>query len=153
MARDTNAPHDTLDVQAALVDLDRRWRGPFAADARPLRVHAEPGLPRPGASPAATRQVLDVLVDNALRHGRGEVRVTARATRDAVAIDVADQGPGIPSGRADPFERRTDGATGHGIGLALAQSLAEAEGGRLVLARRAPGAEFTLLLPITAAGA
>jgi signal transduction histidine kinase len=153
LARDTSAPHEAFDVQAALDDLERRWRGPLAADDRPLRVQAEPGLPRPGASPAATRQILDVLLDNALRHGRGEVRVTARATRDAVAIDVADQGPGIPPGRADPFERRPDGASGHGIGLALAQSLAEAEGGRLVLARRAPGAEFTLLMPIPAADA
>jgi hypothetical protein len=43
----------------------------------------------------------------------------------------------------------TDGGTSHGAGLALAQSLAVAEGGRLLLARCAPYAEFTLLLPIS----
>jgi signal transduction histidine kinase len=148
LARDTTASHDALDVQAALDELERRWRGRVAADNRSLRVHAEPDLPHPRVSLAATRQILDVLVDNALRHGSGEVRVIARATRDAVAVDVVDQGPGIATDAGDPFDRRTDGGTSHGIGLALAQSLAEAEGCRLVLARRAPGAEFTLLLPI-----
>jgi signal transduction histidine kinase len=113
---------------------------------RDLRVTVEPGLPPTTASAAATQHILDVLVDNARRHGAAPITVTARDAGPAVAVDVADAGPGV----ADPdalFRRRDPGAAGHGIGLALARALAEAEGGRLVLARPGPGPVFTLLLP------
>ena len=89
------------------------------------------------------REVLEVLVDNAARHGDGTVRVQARATDASLAIDVADEGRGI----AEPeraFARRS--GSGHGIGLALARSLVEADGGRLDLAdARAGRTRFTLL--------
>ena len=133
-----------------LDDLELSWHGRLADHGRPLRVHAEPTLPSPQVSAIAARQILDVLVDNAMRHARGEVKVTARATHDGLAIDVDDEGPGITTTPDELFRRRAANADGHGIGLALARSLAEAEGGRLVVARRAPGAQFTLLLPVAA---
>jgi signal transduction histidine kinase len=85
-----------------------------------------------------------VLVDNAARHGDGTVHVEARPIDRSLAIDVSDEGPGVPE-PASAFTRRS--GDGSGIGLALARSLAEADGGRLDLVGTRTGATtFTLLL-------
>ena len=86
-----------------------------------------------------------MLIDNALRHGRGAVKLTARETSDALAVDVVDEGS-IAIESSALFDRGTSGGDGQGIGLALARSLAEASGGRLVLPRESP-ATLTLFLP------
>jgi len=96
-------------------------------------------------------QIMDVLIDNATTHGHGVVTIDVRDATGAAAITVADEGTLEPS-LHDPFERglttpRTeDAGTGAGIGLALARTMAEAIGGRLLLAGRAP-TQFTLFLP------
>ena len=92
-------------------------------------------------------EILDVLLDNADRHGAGAVAI-ARPRRASgwLAVDVADEGAGFagdPEAAFAPRGRRH----GHGIGLALARSLADAEGGRLTVTRAAPEPVFTLLLP------
>jgi len=97
------------------------------------------------ASAGAVRQVVDVLVDNAVVHGAGTVGLVVRDAGATVAIDVSDEGDGPPDPDA-VFRSRQDGGSGHGIGLALARALAEAEGGRLVLSRARPPV-FSLLLP------
>ncbi len=84
-----------------------------------------------------------MLLDNAHRHGAGEIALTVSDVGAGIAIDVSDQGEGVPEGR-DVFGRIP--RDGHGIGLSLARSLAEAEGGRLVLRRERPPI-FSLLLP------
>ena len=147
LARDAPSARTPADLPALLQELRDGWQGPLAEAGRTLRLSVAPGLPGTRASAAATRQILEVLLANATRHGAGAVTVTAREADTAVAVDVADEGAGVLVPAEQLFRRRTDRAAGHGIGLALARALAEAEGGRLVLTRAAPAPVFTLLLP------
>ncbi|HEY6749012.1 MAG TPA: HAMP domain-containing sensor histidine kinase [Mycobacteriales bacterium] len=147
LARDAPTARTPVDLPVLLGEAESHWHEPLAAAGRSLRVSADPALPGTPASAAATRQILDVLLANAVRHGAGTVTVTARDADTAVAVDVADDGAGIAVPADEVFRRRTERAAGSGIGLALARALAEAEGGRLVLTRAGPGPVFTLLLP------
>jgi signal transduction histidine kinase len=151
LARDAPAARVPADLPSLLGALAEAWSEPD----RPLLVTVAPDLPGTSASAAAVRQILGVLLDNAVRHGAGAVRLTLREAGTAVGLDVADEGPGVRVPPDQLFRRRTAAAdraadraaAGHGIGLALARTLAEAEGGRLVLTRPGPGPVFTLLLP------
>lgn len=147
LARDTPRAADPLDLDVQLDEIRGQW--PARGSGRELVVRRDEDLPVASASAAAVRQVLTVLLDNAAAHGHGTVSVTVRDAGGALAVDVADEGPPIASAEADLFVRRSSRAAGHGIGLALARSLAEAEGGRLRLTRPAPPT-FTLLLPAAA---
>lgn len=142
------ATHATqpLPLPEVLDELTDTWGTRLAAHGRALTIHQQPAVPSSGASTAAVRQIMAVLLDNAFTHGKGQVTVTVRDAGEALAIDVCDQGPGITGLGDQLFSRRTSSASGHGIGLALARGLAEAEGGRLGLTRRRPPT-FTLLTP------
>ncbi|MBW0109186.1 HAMP domain-containing histidine kinase [Pseudonocardia sp. KRD-182] len=147
LARDTHGPVDVLDIALFLREATEPWVARLGDEGRALRVSVDPQTPPAVASAAAVRQVLAVLLDNALTHGAGPVEVSARDAGDAVGIEVADGGPGITADAANQlFSRRSAAANGHGVGLALARRLAEAEGGHLRLASTAPPV-FTLLLP------
>jgi two-component system OmpR family sensor kinase len=99
-------------------------------------------------------QALGNLVDNALRHGAGTVRLEARRENGSLALRVSDEGKGFPAeflpraferfSRAD--EARTRG--GAGLGLALVDAVARAHGGAATAGNRADGgAEVTLWIP------
>jgi signal transduction histidine kinase len=135
-----------IDVHTVLDEAGRDWHRRPDTSRRPLRITIDPDAPPCVASESALRQVLAVLLDNAAAHGEGTVSVTARDAGEILAIDVADEGPGVAVPEAELFVRRADRATGHGIGLALARTLSEAEGGRLRLTSAHP-ATFTLFLP------
>ncbi|WP_412743794.1 sensor histidine kinase [Krasilnikovia sp. MM14-A1004] len=83
----------------------------------------------------ALRQSLDVLIDNALRHGSGTVTVTVEPYGDSVFIEVADEGPGFAHDAA------------FGTGLNLATSVIERAGGSLLIRRRACQPRVALLVP------
>jgi signal transduction histidine kinase len=129
-----------------MAELERRWHGELAAESRRLVVNLDPEAAGTDVSANLLTQVLNVLLDNALRHGRGTVTVTVREIGGALAVDVADEGS-LAMATADLFERGRSGSEGEGIGLALARSMAEASGARLLLAHRSP-TTFSLFLPV-----
>ncbi|MFD7223019.1 sensor histidine kinase [Streptomyces sp. NPDC059892] len=136
-------------VGALLEHAETRWHGPLALDGRRLDVvidQAVAALTVPGRT---TAQILDILLDNARRHGSGTVTVTLREIGDALAVDVGDEGR-LTTDAAELFERGATTGQGQGIGLSLAADLADSTGARLGLSRRAPTC-FTLLLPAPSA--
>ncbi len=148
LRRDTGSRRVSIDVEVELSAVIHEWLPLFSARRRPLVLAGPSPVSPASASTTALRQILDVLLDNALHHGAGTVTLSAADLGDAVAIEVADEGEGLRGDAEAAFTRRSDDARGHGIGLALARSLAEAESGRLVVRRAAPHPIFAVLLPI-----
>ena len=106
--------------------------------------------------PARLRQLVGILVDNALRHAPGgsQVGVRVRAEAGNAILTVEDEGPGIrPEDLPRVFDRfyRAAGAPGGGtgLGLAIAAWIVERHGGRIAAANHEPhGARFTVQLPL-----
>jgi signal transduction histidine kinase len=141
-AREAVPSGDTTDLVAVTDNSAQRWESAAGAAGRTIESHHDGSRLPVRASTAAVDQVLDVLIDNALRYGAGPIKVGARVISGGAAIDVADSG----TAKLDDtvFERGT--GNGHGIGLALARSIVEAEGGRLLLTRRSPPTFSVVLL-------
>lgn len=95
------------------------------------------------AAEGAMGQAVDVLLDNAVRHGAGDIHVSVVPGNGFASVVVEDEGPGLTNPEA-AFAERPAGAT-HGIGLRLARTLVEADGGRLdVVSERPAGFRITL---------
>ncbi len=122
-----------------------RWAPVFAKIGRRLEVSAEKNV-LVRASRGTVGQILDVLLDNALRHGRGPARIGVRADGRAASLLVSDAGPGVRAADADRiFERGASRSSGTGIGLHLARALAEADSASLRALDGAP-TQFELRL-------
>ena len=119
--------------------------GRRSKDGRPRRVAIDVHEHVAKASPLVIGEALNVLVENALEHGAGPVTITVREAGEALAVDVGDAGRGFSGDPESAFSRGT--GDGRGIGLALARSLIQAEGGRLVVTRATPDPVLTVLLP------
>jgi signal transduction histidine kinase len=120
-------------------------------------VHVEVD-PQPAVvlgDPARLRQLVMILVDNAIRHSAtdGRVGVAVRADSGGASLVVEDDGPGIRSEDLPHlFERfyRAQGAPGggSGLGLAIAAWIVDRHGGRIEATNRAEGgARFVVRLP------
>ncbi len=146
VARDRTTTDAHCDLAAVAADAADRVRDRLGALGRPLRVDVDSTLPRVRCPPDVVREILAVLLDNALDHGGGTVTITGRRAGQGAVVEVGDEGVGVAEPRT-LFQRRSPDADGHGIGLALARSLAEAHESRLQLTRRGPNPVFTLALP------
>ncbi len=105
------------------------------------------------------RRALDNLIDNAARYA-GTVEVDVRTTGDALWLEVADRGPGIPDGEKarllQPFQRhessRNRATGGSGLGLAVVQGAVRQHGGQLWLLDR-PGGGLIVRMQVPAVAA
>ncbi len=139
-----------------------------AAEAQGVTLTAEVHgiLPLIQADPDRLAQVLRNLLVNAFRHTPtgGSVTLTASATADAVEFAVSDTGEGIAAAdlphiferlwRADRSRARDERwAGGSGLGLSIAKSMVEAQGGRIwVESKPSEGATFRFTMPAAQQG-
>ncbi|WP_242396330.1 sensor histidine kinase [Anaeromyxobacter oryzisoli] len=148
-----------LDVPAFLREVLERLSAPLPPDR--IRLRAAGDAPPVLADPARLERVVVNLLSNALKYSPAgapvEVSVVA-ASGDAVEIEVADQGVGIPQEILprifDRFYRVSDGRRqpeGLGLGLYIARLLVDAHGGRIAV-DSAPGrgSRFVVRLPAAA---
>lgn len=142
------------DIGALVEDVTGRLR-PLTAAHR-VRVQVPDDLPPVLLDYVEIDQVLSNLIENAAKYAPAgsEIDVSAVVEGDAVRIEVADRGPGIPPADARsvfaPFRRlrRDLRTTGTGLGLAIARRLVEAHGGRIAVEPRSGGgSRFVFTLP------
>jgi signal transduction histidine kinase len=147
-------------VKPLLERVARQMRPQFEERGQKLRVSAPRELPRARVDPDRIVQVLTNLLANANKYGRegGTVRVSAARRGRVIAIEVADDGPGLSKEAMDNvFERfwREDSSVtqrvgGSGLGLSIARSLVELHGGEIrAEANEYGGATFRFTVPAT----
>ncbi|GAA4972217.1 ATP-binding protein [Kineococcus glutinatus] len=116
-----------------------------------FEVTAGDDLPELWADPDRLDQVLANLVENAVRHGAGCVRLDVRTADGWVVLTVDDEGEGISEeNRPYVFSKFWRGGqrSGTGLGLYVVRGLVEAHGGRVEVGRSpSGGARFRVLLP------
>lgn len=138
-----------LDLTALLQSLadDRLEAG------RSVEFHCDERVVITGQS-LGLKRLFSNLVENALKYG-ASARLSLRRDGDLVVVDVADEGPGIPTEQREtvfePFVRLENGeaksAHGAGLGLPAARSIARAHGGDVVVVDAERGALLRVTLP------
>jgi len=147
-----------VDLRPRLLDLAKSFQGVARLSGVAFRVEVEP-LPLLEADPERMLQVVGNLLSNAFKFTPpgGEVRLRALAQGEALVLEVADTGPGIPEEELPKLFQRygraqgpqTRGVAGTGLGLFISRHIVEAHGGRiLVESRPGQGTTFRVILPL-----
>jgi heavy metal sensor kinase len=145
---------EPVDARELLMGVATRFEARARESGRKIEVAAGADPTTLDVDRVRIEQALTNVVDNALRHGGGDIRLRARRADGTVELHVTDSGGGFPPafiGRA--FERftRADAARGRGgtgLGLAIVETIAEAHGGRARAANRdSSGADVWIELP------
>ncbi len=140
----------SVSLDTVLSGLEAEWAPAFEQVERSIVVSAERAM-IVRSSASAISQILNTLVENALQHGAGRVRVSAARSGPSAQIEIDDEGPGIdPELGRSIFDRAVTGGAGTGLGLAVARETAESFGGRLELAETSP-AVFVLYVSMAPA--
>ena len=136
-------------LRAQLAQVVESWDSETTA-----RIEVKGDNSRASADPARVRQILRNLITNALRYGGDDIEVEVGTDRDAVFLEVRDDGPGLP---ADEWERifepyycyhsESSQPASVGLGLTVARGLAELMGGSLTYRHYDGQSIFTLRLP------
>ncbi|HET8569050.1 MAG TPA: HAMP domain-containing sensor histidine kinase [Candidatus Limnocylindria bacterium] len=143
-----------VDVAAVLADATEA----LEVQAREKHVAIErelPPLPRVSGDADRLAQLFTNVLDNAVKHSPegSVVRISGAAEDAGVLVRVRDQGSGVQGGAEQRlFQRFWRGDTardGAGLGLAIAQAIAQAHGGRIEARNTSGGgAEFAVFLPV-----
>lgn len=149
---------ETFDYNVLLERIASEFAPLFLAKGQQFEMHVPRHLPRAWADPDRVHQVLRNLLSNAIKFTPegGKVKLSVKATNDAVVTDVCDTGIGIPEeSRERIFERfyqvdstRTRNYGGTGLGLAIVKGLLDAMGGSIeVVSLMGQGSTFRFTLP------
>ncbi len=139
-------------IQSTLKELEARL------EQRPVEVALPDSLPPADMDARMIRQVLKLLLDNALKYSPpgSSLAVSSELLDGAIVIRVSNSGAGIPEDeQARIFEKYYRGrekradVPGMGMGLAMARSIVEAHGGSIgVTSRPGQGSVFHISLPV-----
>lgn len=124
----TTNEREVFELGTIVNDHADEWQPRFQAIRRHISVITSKPAPPVFGTKGLTGQVLDILIDNALKHGAGAVTLMI----DGPSVVVIDQGPGMSKARlSSVFDGPVDPSAKHGRGLALARRLAQVDGGTL----------------------
>ncbi len=128
-ARNRSTTERTVfDLVAFVNEHVKEWQPRFSSVRRHVSVIIANAAPPVYGTKGLVGQVIDIVIDNALRHGAGAVTLLI----DGPAVIVIDQGPGVTQARLKTmFDGPVDPAARHGRGLPLARRLAHVDGATL----------------------
>jgi signal transduction histidine kinase len=142
---------DRVDAAELLDDVAARFRRRATDAGRGIATEAPPDLALHGDR-VRLDQALAGLVDNALRHGAGDLSLRASRVDGHVELHVRDRGNGLPAGFAahafERFSRAAPTGNGAGLGLAIVAAIAGAHGGSAHASNPSEGgADIWLVVP------
>jgi two-component system sensor histidine kinase KdpD len=121
---------------------------------RRIRSRLAQGLPLIKADPVLLTQLLENLLDNALKYSTDVIDLGVESSTDTLKVSVKDRGPVIPADKYarlfEPYVRDdSSGQRGVGLGLALCLAIAKAHNGSLVVRPRSGGGNtFIFSMPV-----